>query len=305
MKIQLAIDLEDVDGAIKLIKKTKDSIDIFEYGTPLVINFGLEGLAKIRKQFPDITLLADLKIMDVAAYEVNQAVKYGADYIGTHTGYDLQAKGETPFEIFALIKENVKNTKTAIAGGIKLANLEEVKQADPDLLIVGGGISSTDDPTKVAEELKAAKHVFVYGGGRSGLGLKGFAMRLVQMGKTAYVVGETTTPAITADDLLIVASASGTTKGTVNVAKEAQRVGSKIWLWSTNDESPLAQIANQISILPGKSKNMVNDQRASQQPMGSLFEQSVWLFGDAVTLAYMQANGITKQFMKDRHANLE
>ncbi|GAA3181518.1 orotidine 5'-phosphate decarboxylase / HUMPS family protein [Fructilactobacillus sanfranciscensis] len=74
MKIQLAIDLEDVDGAIKLIEKTKDSIDIFEYDTPLVINFGLEGLAKIRKQFPDITLLADLKIMDVAVYEVNQAV---------------------------------------------------------------------------------------------------------------------------------------------------------------------------------------------------------------------------------------
>ena len=49
MKLQLAIDLEDVQGAIALIEKTKDSIDIFEYGTPLVINFGLEGLQKIRE----------------------------------------------------------------------------------------------------------------------------------------------------------------------------------------------------------------------------------------------------------------
>ncbi|USS88615.1 3-hexulose-6-phosphate synthase [Fructilactobacillus hinvesii] len=205
MKIQLAIDLEDVDGAIKLIDKTKDSIDIFEYGTPLVINFGLEGLAKIRKKFPDITLLADLKIMDVASYEVNQAFKYGADittilgvaedqsikdavkaahddgkeilvdmigvqdvakrareidamgadYIGTHTGYDLQAKGETPFATFAKIKENVTNTKTAIAGGIKLDNVDEVKAANPDLLIVGGGIATTDDPEKTAAEFKA------------------------------------------------------------------------------------------------------------------------------------------------------
>jgi 3-hexulose-6-phosphate synthase len=48
MKLQLAIDLEDVQGAIDLIQKTKDSIDVFEYGTPLVINFGLEGLKKIR-----------------------------------------------------------------------------------------------------------------------------------------------------------------------------------------------------------------------------------------------------------------
>lgn len=79
MKLQLAIDLEDIDGAINLIESTKESIDIFEYGTPLVINFGLEGLQKIRDRFPDITLLADLKIMDVASYEVNQAFKYGAD----------------------------------------------------------------------------------------------------------------------------------------------------------------------------------------------------------------------------------
>lgn len=204
MKIQLAIDLEDVDGAIKLIEKTKDSIDIFEYGTPLVINFGLEGLAKIRKQFPEITLLADLKIMDVASYEVGQAVKYGADittilgvsedqsikdavkaaheagkeilvdmigvqdvakrareidafgadYIGTHTGYDLQANGETPFATFDIIKQNVKNTKTAIAGGIKLENIEEIKASNPDLLIVGGGISTVDDPAKAAAEFK-------------------------------------------------------------------------------------------------------------------------------------------------------
>ena len=33
MKLQLAIDLEDVQGAIDLIQKTKDSIDVFEYGT--------------------------------------------------------------------------------------------------------------------------------------------------------------------------------------------------------------------------------------------------------------------------------
>ncbi|WEV54333.1 3-hexulose-6-phosphate synthase [Leuconostocaceae bacterium ESL0723] len=204
MKLQLAIDLVDVDGAIDLIEQTKDSVDIFEYGTPLVINFGLEGLQKIRDKFPDITLLADLKIMDVASYEVDQAFKYGADittilgvaedqsikdavaaahkagkeilvdmiavhdvakrareidamgadYIGTHTGYDLQAKGEQPFETFNTIKENVTKTKTAIAGGIKLSAMDEIKAANPDLLIVGGGIATTDNPGQAAKEFK-------------------------------------------------------------------------------------------------------------------------------------------------------
>lgn len=204
MKLQLAIDLEDIQGAINLIRKTKDSIDIFEYGTPLVINFGLEGLQKIRTEFPDITLLADLKIMDVASYEVTQAFKYGADittilgvaedqsikdaiktaheagkeilvdmigvkdienrarevdefgadYVGTHTGYDLQALGQNPFEEFNLIKNNVSKTKTAIAGGIKLSASEEIKKANPDLLIVGGAISTADDPAEAAAEFK-------------------------------------------------------------------------------------------------------------------------------------------------------
>lgn len=204
MKLQLAIDLEDIQGAINLIRKTKDSIDIFEYGTPLVINFGLEGLQKIRTEFPDITLLADLKIMDVASYEVTQAFKYGADittilgvaedqsikdaikaaheagkeilvdmigvkdienrarevdefgadYVGTHTGYDLQALGQNPFEEFNLIKSNVSKTKTAIAGGIKLSASEEIKKANPDLLIIGGAISTVDDPAEAAAEFK-------------------------------------------------------------------------------------------------------------------------------------------------------
>lgn len=204
MKLQLAIDLEDIQGAINLIRKTKDSIDIFEYGTPLVINFGLEGLQKIRTEFPDITLLADLKIMDVASYEVTQAFKYGADittilgvaedqsikdaiktaheagkeilvdmigvqdienrarevdefgadYVGTHTGYDLQALGQNPFEEFNLIKNNVSKAKTAIAGGIKLSASEEIKKANPDLLIIGGAISTADDPAEAAAEFK-------------------------------------------------------------------------------------------------------------------------------------------------------
>ncbi|ETO40506.1 D-arabino-3-hexulose 6-phosphate formaldehyde lyase [Fructilactobacillus florum 8D] len=206
MKLQLAIDLEDIDGAINLIEKTQESVDIVEYGTPLVINFGLEGLAKIRNRFPNLTLLADVKIMDVASYEVSQAFKYGADittilgvaedqsirdaikvahqakkellvdmigvhdvarrareidqmgadYIATHTGYDLQAQGETPFATFNTIKENVTKTKTALEGGIKLTNLDEIKQANPDLLIVGAGIATNDDPTSAAKSFKAA-----------------------------------------------------------------------------------------------------------------------------------------------------
>ena len=45
-------------------------------------------------------------------------------------------------------------------------------------------------------KIKSHKRIFVYGTGRSGLMLKALAMRLMQIGLDAYVVGETTTPSV-------------------------------------------------------------------------------------------------------------
>ncbi|USS91330.1 hypothetical protein [Fructilactobacillus carniphilus] len=78
-----------------------------------------------------------------------------------------------------------------------------------------------------------------------------------------------------------------------------------VWLLTTTDQSPLADLAQQVTLLPGKSKDLVGEEQASVQPMGSLFEQSVWLFGDALTLAYMQFAGVSEPDMRKRHANLE
>ena len=54
-----------------------------------------------------------------------------------------------------------------------------------------------------------AKCVFMHGLGRSGLVARMFGMRLVQLSQFATIVGDTTTPAIRADDLLVVCSRSG------------------------------------------------------------------------------------------------
>ena len=57
-----------------------------------------------------------------------------------------------------------------------------------------------------------ANQVFVAGKGRSGFVANSFAMRLNQLGKYAHVVGESTTPSITKDDLFVVISGSGSTE---------------------------------------------------------------------------------------------
>lgn len=159
-------------------------------------------------------------------------------------------------------------------------------------------------PENVTQLIHDANRIYTFGAGRSGLALKAFAMRLSQLELTSFVVGETTTPAIKAGDLLIVASASGTTSQVVNGAKVAKENGAKVLLFSTSTNNPLAELADQTVILPGKGK-YATQSVVTNQPMGSLFEQEVWILGDAITMQYMQDYQISEDVMQATHANIE
>ena len=68
-----------------------------------------------------------------------------------------------------------------------------------------------DSINNIIEILTTSKNIFVIGAGRSGLAGKAFAMRLMHLGLSAYVVGETISPAIYADDCILAISGSGET----------------------------------------------------------------------------------------------
>jgi 3-hexulose-6-phosphate synthase len=110
------------------------------------------AVEEAKKQGTQILVdMINVKNLEQRAKEVDAL---GVDYICVHTGYDLQAEGETPFEQLQTIKRVVKNAKTAVAGGIKLDTLPEVVESKPDLVIVGGGITGVEDKNNVAGEMK-------------------------------------------------------------------------------------------------------------------------------------------------------
>lgn len=75
-----------------------------------------------------------------------------------------------------------------------------------------------------------SKNVFVIGAGRSGLAAKAFAMRLMHLGISSYVVGETISPAIYDDDCIIAISGSGEPT-LLYLQQESQKIGVlKYWL---------------------------------------------------------------------------
>ncbi|MBI5563659.1 MAG: 6-phospho-3-hexuloisomerase [Chloroflexi bacterium] len=161
---------------------------------------------------------------------------------------------------------------------------------------------STESLTQAVLLMETAPRVFVAGAGRSGLCMRALGMRLMHVGKTVYVVGETTTPSILAADLLILGSGSGRTAGLLAAAEMARQRGAQLLLFTTDATSPLAELADHRIVIPAPS---LREAEGSFQPMGSLFEQSLLILCDSLILRLMQRTGVDAAQMLERHANLE
>ncbi|MCU1517323.1 MAG: 3-hexulose-6-phosphate isomerase [Pseudarthrobacter sp.] len=163
------------------------------------------------------------------------------------------------------------------------------------------------DPAQVAAlvtELRLAGRIFVTGAGRSGLVLKVAAMRLMHLGLTVHVVGETTAPAIRAGDLLLAASGSGTTAGVVKAAETAAAQGARVAAYTTSSGSPLADLAAAVVLIPAARKTD-HGSAVSRQYSGSLFEQVLFAATEAVFHSLWDEDAASPEDLWQRHANLE
>lgn len=155
--------------------------------------------------------------------------------------------------------------------------------------------------------ISAAPRIFVAGAGRSGLCMRAFAMRLMHLGKSVYVVSETTTPSIGASDLLIIGSGSGRTTSLLAMAERSRREGAKILLFTADTTSPLADAAEQLVLIPAPLPKKLRkaEELTSAQPLATLFEQSLLIVTDTLVLDLMRRSGESASDMAARHANLE
>jgi 6-phospho-3-hexuloisomerase len=158
---------------------------------------------------------------------------------------------------------------------------------------------------KIASTLQKAPRIFIIGEGRSGLMAKSFAMRLMHLGATVYVVGETITPAIAEGDLLVAVSGSGTTKSVVWTAEKTKSLGCQVIAVTTNPESTLAAAATEILHVPAATKYRRENELQTIQPLGSLFDQCVHIVFDSICLQFSKLNDIDNAEAFKRHSNLE
>ena len=157
------------------------------------------------------------------------------------------------------------------------------------------------------------KNVFLTGAGRSGFVARSFAMRLMHLGYSVYVVGETTTPPIKSDDLLIAVSGSGSTPHICYAAETAKSIGATIVAITSSPSSRLGGLADYV-VKVGNSKPILRNEYVSDQlvgahsslaPMGTVFELSSQIMFDAIISELMNRLNVEENYMKSLHANIQ
>ena len=168
---------------------------------------------------------------------------------------------------------------------------------------------------KFEDIIIGSKNIFVTGAGRSGLAAKAFAMRLMHLGLSAYVVGETISPAIYEDDCIIAISGSGETNTIVSAAKISKKRGAKVLALTSYPESTLGKLADCYVLVKGRTKKEVDDENymkrqiygnyTSLTPLGTAFELTTLVFLDAIVSELMEKMHQTESDLKARHTVLE
>lgn len=168
------------------------------------------------------------------------------------------------------------------------------------------GSVHTEELERLADEIINADQVFFVGVGRVMLALQCVCKRLAHLGIKTHCVGEITEPAITKNDLLIVGSGSGSSLFPLGIAKKARTaVDCKIVHIGSNPNSEMKDIADFMVRIPVRTKNYLEDEIDSCQPMTSLFEQSVLLVGDILAKMIIEQRHLEMRSLWQYHANLE
>jgi 6-phospho-3-hexuloisomerase len=186
---------------------------------------------------------------------------------------------------------SARNTDELFAGAV-----EEIRG-----VLEAGAAGEVD---RLCDELVKAHTIACYGVGREGLMMRALCMRLMHLGLDAHMVGDMTTPALGAGDLLVVSAGPGsffTVKALVGVAHEA---GARTVAVTAQPQGEVPSAADTVIHL--RAQTMADDKGgASVLPMGSLYEAAMLVFFDIVAIVLRERTGQSMEGMRARHTNLE
>ena len=204
MKLQIAVDVADTERILQIAEQVYGVVDIYEVGTPVIMNEGMRPVRALKEKYPDLCVLADTKIVDGGAMECEDACKAGADivtvlalsddvtilevveaahkynrkvladliyvkeitrrarelvdmkvdYIGVHTGADMQKAGRTPLKDLEELAKAIDSKWIAVAGGVKSATIGMYAALNPEIIIAGSALYNARNIRQATIEMK-------------------------------------------------------------------------------------------------------------------------------------------------------
>ena len=155
------------------------------------------------------------------------------------------------------------------------------------------------------ELIKKTDRIFLLAAGREGLSTRSFAMRLMHLGKQSYWIWDDTTPSIGEGDLMICACGSANVGHENYIAKMAKDNGAELALITPSNEGYLLSIADLTVNVPAAAYKATGDFVPTEQLMGNLFEQALFILYDVLVMMVREEMGISKEEMVSRHRNVE
>src|SRR5512145_1808827 len=80
--LQVALDVLELKRALQIAREAvQGGADWIEAGTPLIKSEGVRAIRSLHEEFPDSLIVADMKVADTGALEVEMAAKAGAGIV--------------------------------------------------------------------------------------------------------------------------------------------------------------------------------------------------------------------------------
>ena len=167
--------------------------------------------------------------------------------------------------------------------------------------------ASIDDAAvdRAVDLIARAKTVIVYGCGREGLAVRGFAMRLHHLGLKVAVTGDMTAPPAGPGTIFIATVGPGVLPTAAALTTIANAAGAETLIVTAQPNGSTAKLARHLLVIPAQT--MANDQggKVSVLPMGSVFEGALFIVFEVMVLKLRNKLKITPEAMRANHTNLE
>ena len=101
-------------------------------------------------------VMVDLMCIKDIPARSREVVELGADYVCVHTGTDMQKEGRTPLKDLTELVSAIDPARAGVAGGVKMATIDQYKALKPGIIIAGGALYNAPDIRQAVIEMEGA-----------------------------------------------------------------------------------------------------------------------------------------------------